>query len=133
MVHELHKAGYQRLRICAGLSPSGCHWRCKLIAAANVKPDGWRIDNMDQCIARYSTGSDDHYFDWSDSPGKSARQLAQMFIDRNGEKMRECAGRDWPYVAWFVEMLGAAEHGKLPVFFADYELTHTPDELPPPP
>jgi hypothetical protein len=30
MVHELHKAGYQLLRISPGLSPSGIHWRCPI-------------------------------------------------------------------------------------------------------
>jgi hypothetical protein len=34
MVAELHKRGYQRLRVMPLLAPSGCYWRC-VIASVN--------------------------------------------------------------------------------------------------
>ena len=60
MVHELHKAGYQRLRVSPGLSPSGVHWRCSVTCACNVQPDGFTaIDHTDAggLFAAYSSAS----------------------------------------------------------------------------
>ena len=37
MVHELHKAGYQRIRIVPGISGSGMHWRCSVTFGAMVE------------------------------------------------------------------------------------------------
>lgn len=36
MVHELHKRGYPKLRICPGMAPSGCAWRCSISHVANI-------------------------------------------------------------------------------------------------
>ncbi|KXV06423.1 hypothetical protein CR51_11930 [Caballeronia megalochromosomata] len=44
-VHELHKAGYQRLRISAGMAPSGMHWRCYLTSADNIREDGIAVNH----------------------------------------------------------------------------------------
>ncbi len=41
MVGELHKLGYDRIRIAAGMSPSGIHWRCSITHSQNVQEDGW--------------------------------------------------------------------------------------------
>jgi len=36
-IHELHKAGYQKIRIAAGMAPSGNFWRCHIMTAENVR------------------------------------------------------------------------------------------------
>jgi hypothetical protein len=36
MVAELHKLGYQRLRIAPGMSPSGAYWRCLITPVTNI-------------------------------------------------------------------------------------------------
>lgn len=133
MVHELHKAGYQKLRIAPGASLSGCYWRCHITHAGNVQRNGWEPRDWQRMVATYTTGQDDHYFDWNDATGKNARQLARMFVERFPEIAREGQGTDRPYAGWYVEMLGAAEHGQLPEFFADYPLDLDPDRLPPSP
>ncbi len=133
MVHELHKAGYQQLRIGAGMSPAGTHWRCYITSADNIANDGWQVLNEDGEVVRYSTGDADHYFGFADGSGKSARELAVMFIDRFPELVRHSLGHDREYVGWYVAMLGAAERGRLPIFFADHELAPIPEEMPPPP
>lgn len=132
MVHELHKAGYQRLRISAGMSPTGIHWRCHITSADNVQLDGWDLVQWGEEVVTYSS-ADDHYFGWQDSAGKSARQLAQLFIERFPELARKGVGQDRAYAGWFVSMLGNAENGRFPVFFADYPLSPTEEEMPPPP
>lgn len=133
MVHELHKAGYQKLRISSGMSPTGTHWRCHITPASNVARNGWEIVDWADAIASYSTGDEDRYFGFEDGPGKSARELADMFLTRFPALMERSAGQDREYAGWYVDMLGAAEHGRLPIFFADYELEPVPGEMPPPP
>ncbi|NVH77088.1 hypothetical protein FSB08_32370 [Paraburkholderia sp. JPY432] len=132
MVHELHKAGYQLLRISAGMAPSGNHWRCYVTTADNVAQNGWEI--IDEGIAlRYSTGDGGRFFGWDDAEGMDARRLAATFLDRFPEMKRKGAGNDWAYAGWFTSMLGAAENGELPIFFADYELKPVRHQMPPAP
>lgn len=133
MVAELHKAGYQRLRIAAGMSPSGCYWRCHITPVDNIRPNGWEPLDWDDGIASYTSGDEDRYFGWKDAPGKTARQLAQLFVERFPELALRGVGRDRPYAGWFVGMLGAAESGRLPIFFADQDLEPIEAEMPPPP
>lgn len=133
MLHELHKAGYQRLRIAAGMSPSGVHWRCHITTTDNVHLNGWEPVNWTEHVVSYSTGDTDCFFGWQDAAGKNARQLAQLFVERFPELAKRGAGQDRAYVGWFVVVLGNAENGRLPVFFADYPVSPNEGEMPPPP
>lgn len=130
MIHELHKAGYQLLRIASGMAPSGCHWRCAIASLDNVLPNGWEPIDWDKTIS-YSTGDGDRYFGWPDAPGKSARQLAVMFLQRFPDLCRLGEGSDRLYSGWFVDVLGAAEQERLPAFYADHELTLDDTKMPP--
>lgn len=137
MIHELHKAGYQHIRFSSGMAPSGIHWRCSITHASNMTPDGLHVHSpcAEDEVAHYSTGAGDCYFRWPDSPGRSARELGSMFLDRFPIIAREGLGRDWAYAGWLTEILGRAEHGApsgFPVFFADYPLDPKPADLPPP-
>jgi hypothetical protein len=133
MVAELHKVGYQRLRIAAGMSPSGTHWRCSITPMDNVHVNGWEPVDWDRNVAHYSTADGSRYFGWQDAARKSARQLAQMFIERFPHLAASSAGRDRAYAGWFVGTLGAAENGRLPIIFADGNVQLSESELPPPP
>ena len=88
MIHELHKAGYQRLRIVSGMSPSGMHWRFDVLSDANVRENGWEPNgadwgNLEQLglMARYTTGQGSTFFGWTDAQSDNARQLAAKFLD----------------------------------------------------
>jgi hypothetical protein len=136
MMHELHKAGYQRIRICPTMAPSGLYWRCTITYAANVGEDGYSIRaDADGYLARYTSGQGNHYFDWPDADKMTARHLAQRFLSAFPIIAEKGKGRDWPYAGWLTDLLGHAEHGKFVVFAADYPLD--PAELahwaPPPP
>ncbi|RYF14288.1 MAG: hypothetical protein EOO77_14480 [Oxalobacteraceae bacterium] len=138
MVHELHKAGYQRIRFSSGMSPSGMHWRCSITHASNMTQDGLRIgvSHAGEEVAHYSTGSRDCYFQWLDAPGRPARELGIMFLERFPIIGRKGFGRDWAYAGWLTEILGRAElddPSGFPVFFADYPLDLITADLPPPP
>lgn len=132
MIHELHKLGHQGVRISPGWSPSGAHWRCSVAAVSNIAPDGWSL--IDYCAGvHYTTGAGARFFDWEDAPCRSPRQLARMFIERFPRLAGESTGMDHAYAGWFVAALGAVEHGRLPAFYADYDLDLSELDLPPKP
>lgn len=121
MVHELHKRGYQRLRIIPAMAPSGTHWRCGITPVSNVlRSHGARSRAYDEMTAHYSTGMDNAYFGWEDARQDTARELADKFVIRFSEIAEAGRGRDWDYAGWFVEMLGFAERGDLPVSYGDW-------------
>ena len=118
MVHELHKAGYQRIRVLPMLAPSGCYWRAIVTAADNIGPDGYHIldddiDDARQIVARYTSGQDNEYFGWKDAGGLDARALANLFIQRFPRIAAAGEGLDWAYAGWLTDVLGHAErHGE---------------------
>ncbi len=138
MVHELHKAGYQRLRVSPGLSPSGMHWRCPMTCASNVEDDGftlrdWRPESGLVCAY---TSADPGYFGWKGADSLSARELAARFLDAYPRLTALGAGRDWTYAGWLTELLGVVEQGetgRYPVFYADYPLDLDAQSVPRPP
>jgi hypothetical protein len=139
MAHELHKVGYQRLRISPGLSPSGLHWRCPITYADNIGRDGFTILDFDVeagKVAFYTSPQGTAYFDWPDAATLSARALARTFLGRFPVIARFSVGEDWPYAGWLTDVLGWAEQGRwqnFPVLYADYDLPADELRLPPPP
>ena len=121
MVHELHKRGYQRLRISPGLSPSGAYWRCLVTPVTNtLRTHGALVKDYEREVAHYTSGMDNRYFDWSDAKTDTARELASKFVERFPEISEKGMGRDWAYAGWYAEILGLAERGCLPVAYADW-------------
>lgn len=133
MVQELHKVGYQLLRVVPGMALSGCYWRRHVTSADNIRGNGWEPKDWEHGIALYTSGDEDRYFGWSDATGKSARQLAGLFLERFPAIASKGAGWDWCYAGWYVNMFGAAEAGEFPVYFADYEFEIPVFGLPPGP
>lgn len=138
MVHHLHRAGYQRIRISPGISPSGCYWRGVVTYAANVQSDGFSIRDFDVeagLVAPYTSGQGARYFGWSDGAGMDARALADAFLRRFPVIARLGEGRDWAYAGWLTDVLGRAELGNLLALYADYPLDEAEmaDWIPPPP
>jgi hypothetical protein len=131
MVHELHKRGYQRLRIMPGMSPSGAYWRCNVTPVSNIlRSHGAMSRDFERLSANYTSGMEDAYFGWEDARGVAARALADKFLSRFPEIAGAGSGRDWEYVGWYVEMLGVAERGHLPISYADWYDTPDPRWLP---
>lgn len=130
MVHELHKAGYQRIRILPFMAPNGIHWRCTICDAGCLAPDGLRPHAAEEDrLARYTSADGARYFGWSDGPTLTARMMAYRFLDRFPLIAQHGVGRDWTYAGWLTDVLGRAEHGSFVVFHADYPID--PEELAP--
>jgi hypothetical protein len=124
MVHELHKAGYQRIRILPYMAPSGLYWRCLITDADSFEPDGLSLASSaePERSARYSSAERTTYFGWTDGATLTARAMARRFLTAFPAIAAHGAGRDWAYAGWLTDMLGRAEHGSFVIFFADYPL-----------
>jgi len=116
MVHELHKVGYQRLRIAPFIHDIGT-WRCPVTFLGNVKPEdnmpiNWDFDTAPQ----YSSAAEEDYFDWKDAKGLDARHLAARFLELFPKVSEQAVGLDWAYAGWLTSVLGMAEStGSLPL------------------
>lgn len=127
MVSELHKAGYQRLRVMPYLSPSGAHWRLAIAPADQFdRRHGALLANAARDAvdpAGYSSGqaADGTYFGWTDAADDDARALAAKFLDRFPRLAEAGRGWDYAYAGWFQHLLGLVEQALFPVVMSDYE------------
>lgn len=123
MVGELHKQGFQQLRIFTYMT-SGGHWRCEITIADEIPTGGDLWAESSQFKAVYSSAMKNKYFDWTDAQNDSARELAAKFLLRFPDLVERGRGQDWLYAGWFQYMLGIAEQGHIPVSFgsnSDYK------------
>lgn len=127
MVHELHKIGYQGVRICPGITSSGSYYRIHIATADsmdhregyglyphfNIDPD----TESEPSTVIYSSSVDNKYFGWEDGPGSSAKNLANKFITRFPEMAESSFYLDWAYAGWMTGLIGELENGWLPMAF----------------
>jgi hypothetical protein len=126
MVGELHRRGYQKLRVMPFMSPSGNAWRCW------IGPDTLFYRNHGAYLcetdfsdmqstslsARYTTGAD-HYFDWQDAEHDDDRSLADKFLARFTKLASHGEGWSYAYAGWYQRLLGLADLGWMPVVLSD--------------
>lgn len=121
MVSELHRLGYQRLRVMPYEYPVA--WRLAIGPTELFSsPNGAYIPRPDEdLLATYSSASENAYFGWDDAHGATSRQLAEKFIVRFPAICELGLGRDWAYAGWLGELVGVLERtGRLPVVMWDY-------------
>ena len=115
IVGELHRMGYEQLRVSAGVGPTGA-WRCWIGPARNfIGQDHAGLPT--QLLSGYGYSRDA----WIDQHDLTLRELAQTFIDKNPITVEESRGPDPDYVAWYVEMLKLASPSSVPFMFDDWE------------
>jgi hypothetical protein len=125
MVSELHRFGYQRLRIMP--YEHGLAWRCFVAPSDDfsVRNGAFSLRN-DQPNSlgektTYSQKSDTAYFEWQDANLDTARKLAEKFVQRFPLTSEAGRGRDWAYAGWLAELVGTLERGNLlPFVRAEY-------------
>ena len=108
MVAEMHKLGYESLRVAPFLSPSGCYWRCVILPASMTSPShGARLANADdyELLPRYSSGDGDNYFGWRNMKPKTPLILATRFIVEFPTFAEQSLHPDPAYARWFTGML----------------------------
>ncbi|HRF49775.1 MAG TPA: hypothetical protein PLC98_19250 [Anaerolineales bacterium] len=130
MVAELHRRGYQRLRIAAGIAPNGVDWRCALMPAKRVDPGHGAHEQVGNLMAaRYSTAEDYHFFGWNDGGKMSVSEMADSFMRTFKTVCEHALGSDPVYANWFLAVVRAAEQGALPVAFGEDQLTQVSEHL----
>lgn len=131
MVGELHRRGYQKIRVMPFMSPSGNAWRCWIgpdtlfyrnHGAYLCDPGHSEEVQSTSLSARYSTGAD-HYFDWQDADNDDARSLADKFLARFTELASRGEGWSYSYAGWYQRLLGLADRGWMPVVLSDDDTT----------
>lgn len=107
MVKELHKRGYENLRIIPSLSPSGMSWRCEFF-------DG-RTDLMTAStwLTNYETES-------SRKIKLTVAQLADNFERDNRVFVEACKVENAEYVSWYSQMVDSLKKDELPYAYAEY-------------
>ena len=133
MVHELHEAGYQKIRICPGMSSSGCNWRCAVTPGQeNIESKHGAMSKRywDKDVAAYTSGQKNDYFDWKDAKTDTARELAVKLIEQVSGYRKGRIGRGLGIRWWYVQMLGFVNAGEFPVAYADWWEEPDPRWLP---
>ncbi len=116
-VHVLHRRGWQRIRICPGLSASGGYYRIHVSTWANTSlRDGIMLIDERNSL-RHTSGYGSVPFGWPQMADATPDALADFILLRGPDLARNGLGRDWPYAGWFGEMLGFAGRGVLPCAF----------------
>ena len=128
-IEELHKRGYEQIRICPSISPNGCSWRCittikKLTASkcgAVFAGEGWTdlAINTSNGIFR-SVNREGKHEEWpmEDIP---ICELADRFIDSFPTLAKAGKGYDPEYAKWFHQARKECERGHILYAFAEME------------
>ncbi|KAL0477523.1 F-box only protein [Acrasis kona] len=106
LVRELHKRGYV-VNCRAGLSPSGCYWRCQI--------------GSNKMELLYSSSDPDIF---GINPNLFTKELADAFLEKHPLEnlKKEPSDKDRLFIKWFDRVLNAMERDSLYIEFADYEL-----------
>jgi hypothetical protein len=127
MVGELHRRGYQRLRVMPFMSPSGNHWRCWIGPetlfyrnhGAYLRDSDFSETHSASLSARYSSSDEGHYFGWQDAETDDPRSLADKFLARFVRLAGQGEGWSYTYAGWYQRLLGLADRGWLPAVLSD--------------
>ncbi len=122
-VHELHRLGYQRLRLCPGMSASGLYWRTSIAPVSNVlESNGAMLADWDGPAANYTSADGRRFFGWMDVHTRRPSVIAAKFIERLPELAELGRGSDWAYAGWYLELLRLTDPFHLPIAYSDWGL-----------
>ncbi len=107
---NLHKKGYQNLRIVPSLSPSGLSWRCSFVTykegrIVNVYASNW-IQGFDKINDKEIE--------------LNIEELTNLFIEKENDFLQNCKGKNEEYVKWFERVLQNLKEEELPYAYAEY-------------
>jgi DNA-binding transcriptional ArsR family regulator len=123
MVQELHRRGYEQLRVAPGISPSGLHWRCSIVPVDWVRRDHGALAVGGGVLAAcYGSGQGARFFDWPDAEHDAPVALAGKFLDRFPDIASRGRGSDPEYARWYAGMLRATAPDGLIYAYADWDL-----------
>ena len=107
---NLHKKGYQNLRIVPSLSPSGLSWRCSFVT---IKEG--RIINV------YASSLIQGFDSINEKEIElTIEELTNLFIEKENDFLQNCKGKNEEYVQWFERVLQILKAEELPYAYADF-------------
>ena len=111
VIAELHKMGYELIRVCPCLSPNGMAWRCATtVKKYTLKKCGAIYHGPAHTAANNQTGS----FRFGECENMNPHEIAVKFLEYYPHLAKWGKGNDSDYVIWFLK---AAELAQLGYFF----------------
>ena len=130
IVSEMHKRGFQGLRIVPEMTDDPFHWLCHLVLGVDMDPGHGAYFQVSMGGGVPYSSANDEYV-WSDRPGSTARELADQLERASFSSWLEGARvDDFAYAGWYLKMLGMAERGYLPTATLNGEVVAGDDPLP---
>lgn len=112
LVGELHRRGYERFRLYAGLAPSGAYLRAAVL-----------VHGTELRTATYSSGGEyEMLFDWRDAGRLDVSALADRFLAEYPALAEAARAPDPAYVRWYAAMLEKTAPRGFVYFSADFDL-----------
>lgn len=117
-VHELHRRGYQQVRIYPGMSPSGMYWRV-LVFDAHDCPDETRSHSLsDGRLLSYSTGGKTEFLDAVVDHESTPGEVADLILSRM--TWLDAPVADPAYASWYDRLMALVnEQDAEPVAYSD--------------
>jgi hypothetical protein len=109
VARDLHKRGYEKLRVVPSVSPSGLSWRCQYI-----------VSNGEKKSIVVSNWISNFIINENEEIKQSPQELADLFEKENAKFLTKCKGKNNEYVKWYSDMLDTLQEGELPYAFDDY-------------
>ena len=122
MVSELHRMGFQRLRIMPYEYPLAYRVAIAPVASFSVQSGAYISLSSDYPASSYYSASGNEYFGWTDSKTDSARALAEKFVARFPDISQRGRGSDWEYAGWLADLVSVFEikSNRLPIVMAEH-------------
>lgn len=148
-VNEMHKMGYERIRLVPSMAPSGCFWRYAIVPVSCVSQvHGARLGRASYSL-RYPAGSvgDDLTTDrFGDKGFETPSVLAEMILKAFPEIVNDGRGENPEYATWYENMVQltapdgviyasadyAVPDDSISCFYSEYRDSSAEIRLPPP-
>jgi len=110
VARELHKRGYEKLRVEPSISPTGLAWRCSFFVI---------VEEIKKSII-VSSWIGKLFMDENNKIEQSLQELTDLFEIEYKDFLLLCKGENCEYVKWYSEMLEKLQEGELPYAYSDY-------------
>ena len=121
LLRTLHKRGFEQLRLSAGISPSGLHWRYEIAPATSFNPDGATVKH--ELYARGASDSGNGKpppFGWEGAEAATLETLTDWFVERFPALVEAGRGMDAAYAAWYEHVLELTAPEGLLIMYGEY-------------
>ena len=116
-IEELHRMGYEKIRICPCTSPNGMAWRCTITTKENTskKCGAMLAGKYDEDETVRSNGN----FKWN-MMEMGPYDNALKFVKVYPQIAAKGRGEDNEYASWFKKVVRECYHYNLPTTYEDY-------------